>query len=209
MQDFEYKKGTLMSHADYLSRNQIDLSHVQNPKKIFSKVCASRVSGLRSKEAQTNVTAVSGLDTRPRIVTRILDMSSTWSLIRPGSARTLEKRRENPHVSTVARITRPTTEGARKHPKLTYKQTNKTDKKRFLCMPPSVSHDERNFPALMAKNSARTLDAVFRPVPVLFTNLWGENQPPKAVPVPPRKATRRRPLTPLATSVVTGTAALF
>ncbi|GBP45710.1 hypothetical protein EVAR_44938_1 [Eumeta japonica] len=58
----------------------------------------------------------------------------------------------------------------------------RTDKKRFSHTPPSLNRDEKIFSALVAKNSARILDAGFYPAPVHSTNPCGKKISPEGCP---------------------------
>ncbi|GBP55064.1 hypothetical protein EVAR_46360_1 [Eumeta japonica] len=58
-----------------------------------------------------------------------------------------------------------------------------------------------NFPALATKKITPVVN--FRPAPVLSSNPWGRNQPPRAVHEPPRESIRRAlPVPPPATATV-------
>ncbi|GBP42892.1 hypothetical protein EVAR_87271_1 [Eumeta japonica] len=111
-----------------------------------------------------------------------------------------------------------------KKPKFISTSTNRTNKSRSSLTPPSLDHDERNYPALVTKNSARTLLGRdertngrrpkyciqyfgLRSYPLLTCG--GNNQPPRVAQEPSREATHRGPLAPPPAPAVTGPAASF
>ncbi|GBP87587.1 hypothetical protein EVAR_65208_1 [Eumeta japonica] len=60
-----------------------------------------------------------------------------------------------------------------------------------------------NFPAFAS--SRKTTPVVnFRPAPAPSSNPWGRNQPPRAVPEPPREPIRRAPQAPLPATATAG-----
>ncbi|GBP48476.1 Nucleic-acid-binding protein from transposon X-element [Eumeta japonica] len=71
---------------------------------------------------------------------------------------------------------------------------------------PSVAppRDQENFPALATPAKKTTPVVNFRPVSAPSSNPWGRNQPPRAVPEPPREPARRAPPAPLLRDRVRG-----
>ncbi|GBP29611.1 hypothetical protein EVAR_79160_1 [Eumeta japonica] len=69
--------------------------------------------------------------------------------------------------------------------------------------PVAPPRDLENFPAL-ASNRKTTPVVNFRPAPAPSSNPWGRNQPPRAVPEPPREPIRRAPQAPLPATATAG-----
>ncbi|GBP00171.1 hypothetical protein EVAR_62500_1 [Eumeta japonica] len=73
--------------------------------------------------------------------------------------------------------------------------------KRPPLAPVAPPRDLENFPALA---SNRQLLLSFPPRPAPPSNPWGRNQPPRAVPEPPREPIRRAPQAPLPATATAG-----